>query len=39
MITVCHKQLSFKSLLGKEIIAHFEGDRMTSDGGGDIQHS
>jgi hypothetical protein len=34
MNTVCHKQLSFKSLFGKEIIACFDGGRMTSDGGG-----
>ena len=34
MKTVCHKQLSFKSLFGKEIIACFDGGRMTSDGGG-----
>ena len=34
MKTVCHKQLSFESLFGKEIIACFDGGRMTSDGGG-----
>ena len=34
MKTVCHKQLSFKSLFSKEIIACFDGGRMTSDGGG-----
>ena len=34
MKTVCHKQLSFETLFGKEIIACFDGGRMTSDGGG-----
>ena len=34
MKTVCHKQLSFKSLFGKEVTACFDGGRMTSDGGG-----
>jgi len=34
MKTVCHIQLSFESLFGKEIIACFDGGRMTSDGGG-----
>lgn len=34
MKTVCHKQLSFERLFGKEIIACFDGGRMTSDGGG-----
>jgi hypothetical protein len=34
MKTVCHKQLRFESLLGKEIIVRFDGGRMTSDGGG-----
>jgi len=32
--TVCHKQLHFGSLFFKEIIADFEGGRITSDGGG-----
>lgn len=34
MKTVCHKQLSFKRLFGKQLIARFDGGRMTSDGGG-----
>jgi hypothetical protein len=34
MNTVCHKQLSFGSLLGKEVIVDFEGGRVSSDGGG-----
>ena len=34
METVCHKQLHFGSLFSKEIIADFEGGRITSDGGG-----
>ena len=34
MKTVCHKQLSLGSLFNKEIIACFDGGRMTSDGGG-----
>jgi hypothetical protein len=34
MDTVCHKQLHFGSLFSKEIIADFEGGRITSDGGG-----
>jgi hypothetical protein len=34
METVCHKQLTFESLFSKEIIADFEGGRITSDGGG-----
>jgi len=34
MKTLCHKQLSFQSLFGKEIIACFDGGRLTSDGGG-----
>jgi hypothetical protein len=33
METVCHKQLTFESLLSKEIIADFEGGRITSDAG------
>jgi Transposase DDE domain group 1 len=32
--TVCHKQLHFGSLFSKEIIADFDGGRITSDGGG-----
>ncbi len=34
MKTVCHKELSLGSLFNKEIIACFDGGRMTSDGGG-----
>jgi hypothetical protein len=34
MDTVCHKQLSFGSLIGKEVIVDFEGGRISSDGGG-----
>ena len=34
METVCHKQLTFESLFSKEIIADFEGGRITSDAGG-----
>ena len=34
MDTVCHKQLSFGSLFGKEVIVDFEGGRISSDGGG-----
>jgi hypothetical protein len=33
MNTVCHKQLHFGSLFGKEVVADFEGGRITSDGG------
>jgi hypothetical protein len=33
MNTVCHKQLHFGSLFGKEVIADFEGGRITSDAG------
>ena len=33
MNTLCHKQLDFGSLLGKEIWADFDGGRITSDGG------
>ncbi|NIS68505.1 MAG: IS1380 family transposase, partial [Proteobacteria bacterium] len=29
----CHKQLHFGSLFGKEVIADFEGGRITSDAG------
>jgi hypothetical protein len=32
--TVCHNQLTFESLFSKEIIADFEGGRITSEGGG-----
>ena len=34
METVCHKQLCFESLSSKEVIADFEGGRITSDAGG-----
>jgi hypothetical protein len=34
METVCHKQLIFKSLLSKEVIADFAGGRITPDAGG-----
>lgn len=34
MDTGCHKQLYFGSLFSQEIIADFEGSRITSDGGG-----
>jgi len=34
MTTVCHNQLTFESLFSKEIIADFEGGRITSDAGG-----
>jgi hypothetical protein len=34
MDTVCHKQLRFGSLFGKEVISDFEGGRITSDAGG-----
>ena len=33
MKTVCHKQLYFKSLLSKDIVADFDGGNITSDGG------
>ena len=33
MNTVCHKQLHFGSLFGKEVTADFEGGRITSDAG------
>jgi hypothetical protein len=32
--TLCHKQLRFQSLFYKEVIADFEGGRITSDAGG-----
>jgi hypothetical protein len=31
---VCHKQLSFGTLFGKQIVADFAGSRVTSDAGG-----
>ena len=34
METVCHKQLFFESLFGKEVVADFAGGRITSDAGG-----
>jgi hypothetical protein len=34
METVCYKQLRFESLSSKEVIADFEGGRITSDAGG-----
>jgi hypothetical protein len=34
METLCHKQLRFESLFHKEVIADFEGGRITSDAGG-----
>jgi hypothetical protein len=34
METVCHNQLRFESLFQKEVIADFEGGRITSDAGG-----
>ncbi len=34
MKTVCHKQMSFESLLGKKFMVDFGGGRITSDGGG-----
>jgi hypothetical protein len=34
METVCHKQLSFESLVGKKFVVDFEGGRITSDAGG-----
>ncbi|MGA9756155.1 MAG: IS1380 family transposase [Desulfobaccales bacterium] len=34
MNTVCHNQLTFESLFSKEVIADFEGGRITSDAGG-----
>ena len=33
MKTVCHKQLHFKSLFNKEVLADFDGGHITSDGG------
>jgi hypothetical protein len=33
MNTVCQRQLHFGSLFGKEVIANFEGGRITSDAG------
>ena len=34
METVCHKQLIFESLFGKEVVADFAGGRITSEAGG-----
>jgi hypothetical protein len=34
METLCHKQLRFESLFSKEVIADFEGGKITSDAGG-----
>jgi hypothetical protein len=34
METLCHKQLRFESLFHKEVVADFEGGRITSDAGG-----
>jgi hypothetical protein len=34
METVCHNQLIFESLFSKEVVADFEGGRITSDAGG-----
>lgn len=34
METVCHNQLTFEGLFSKEVIADFEGGRITSDAGG-----
>jgi hypothetical protein len=34
METVCYSQLIFESLFSKEVIADFEGGRITSDAGG-----
>jgi hypothetical protein len=34
METVCHNQLRFESLFSKEVIADFEGGRITTDAGG-----
>jgi len=34
MNTVCHKQLSFESLFGKQVTADFDGGNITSDAGG-----
>ena len=34
MDTVCHKQLSFGSLFGKQITADFDGGHIASDAGG-----
>ena len=33
METVCHNQLFLESLLGKEVVADFQGGRITSDAG------
>jgi len=34
MNTVCHKQLCFESLFGKQVTADFDGGHITSDAGG-----
>ncbi len=34
MTRVYHQQLSFGSLLGKEVVADFQGGQITSEGGG-----
>ena len=34
MYTLCHKQLSFGSLFGKQVTADFDGGHITSDAGG-----
>ena len=34
MNTVCHKQLCFESLFGKQVTADFDGGNITSDAGG-----
>ncbi len=36
METVCHNQLSFESLFSKEVIADFDGGRVTADAGGPL---
>jgi len=34
MNTICQKQLSFGSLFGKQVTAHFNGGHITADAGG-----
>jgi hypothetical protein len=34
MNTVCHKQLRFESLFGKQVTADFDGGNISSDAGG-----
>ena len=34
MNTICHKQLRFESLFGKQVTADFDGGHITSDAGG-----